>query len=99
MIDSSKHADVPWQCFHTGFTDPVDESSPAWMHTTYEVWYRDPESVVSAMLANPDFNGQFDLRPHVDVNKKGSRRWSNVMSGNIAWRHSVSNRSTSPLSK
>jgi Plavaka transposase len=89
IIDSSKVADAPWQCFETGFADPVDESAPAWMHTTYEVWYRDPETVVSGMLANPDFDGQFDLRPYIDLDAKGSRRWSNIMSGNIAWRHSV----------
>ena len=58
IIDSSKLADVPWQCLQTGFTDPVDESAPAWMCTTYDVWYHDPESVVSMMLENPDFDGQ-----------------------------------------
>jgi Plavaka transposase len=95
VIDSSKLADIPWQCLETGITDPVDESAP-WTHTTYEVWYRDPESVVSMMLGNPDFDGQFDLRPYIDLDAEGSRRWSNVMSGNIAWRHSVSKWSPSP---
>jgi Plavaka transposase len=96
IIDSSKLADVHWQCLQTEFTDPVDESAPAWMRTTYDVWYRDPERVVSMMLENPDFNGQFDLCPYIDLNAKGSRRWCNVMSGNIAWRHSASESSPCP---
>ncbi|KAN0120453.1 hypothetical protein V8E52_004280 [Russula decolorans] len=58
-----------------------------WQYT-YEVWYRNPEIVVSNMLANPDFDGQFDLRPYIDLDKHQKRRWSNVMSGNVAWRHS-----------
>ncbi|KAN0139618.1 hypothetical protein V8E53_002280 [Lactarius tabidus] len=87
-IDSSALGDAPWQCLTTGFSEGVDEGAPTWMHTSYEVWYRDPDVVVSAMLANPDFNGQFDLRAYIDLNAKGERRWGNVMSGNIAWRHS-----------
>ena len=89
-IDASKLGDVPWQCFVTGYTGDVDDLSPEWMKTSYEVWYRDPDVVIANMLANPDFAGQFDLRPYIDLNLQGQRRWSNVMSGNIAWRHSVS---------
>jgi hypothetical protein len=39
-----------------------------------------PETV-SVMLSNPDFQGQFDLRPYVDTNVNGTRRLSKVMSG------------------
>ncbi len=91
LIDSSTLGDVPWQCLVTTVPEGVDEGAPSWMQTPYEVWYRDPETVVSAMLGNPDFRGQFDLRPYIDLNANGTRRWSNVMSGNIAWRRSVSN--------
>jgi hypothetical protein len=89
-IDSSTLGDIPWQCLVTGISDDVDDNSPKWMRTEYEVWYRDPSEVVSAMLSNPDFDGQFDLRPYIDLDASGKRRWNNVMSGNMAWRHSVS---------
>ena len=42
------------------------------------------------MLDNPDFKGQFDYQPYVELGRKGERCWSNFMSGNFAWRHSVS---------
>jgi hypothetical protein len=90
IIDSSKLGDVPWECLVTGFSEDVDEHAPAWMQRSYEVWYRDPEKVVSTMLDNPDFKEQFDLRPYIDLDAAGMRRWSNVMSGNAAWRHCVS---------
>ena len=90
IIDSSMLGDVPWQCLVTEISEDVDEQSPSWMQTKYEVWYRDPNTVVSTMLDNPDFKGQFDLCPYVDIGADGKRRWSNVMSGNVAWRHCVS---------
>ena len=89
-IDSSTLGDIPWQCLVTGISDDIDEHSPNWMRTHYEVWYRDPGAVVSAMLSNPDFDGQFDLCPYIDLDAHGKRRWNNVMSGNMAWRRSVS---------
>jgi Plavaka transposase len=90
LIDSSVLGDVPWQCLVTAVPKGVSEGAPSWRQTSYEIWYRDPEAVVSAMLSNPDFHGQFDLCPYIDINADGTRRWSNVMSGNIAWRRSVS---------
>lgn len=89
-IDSCELGDIPWQCLVTARSEEVDEHSPAWMQKDYEVWYRDPNAVVTAMLENPDFNGQFDLRPYVDLDSSGKRRWNNLMSGNLAWRRSVS---------
>jgi hypothetical protein len=89
LIDSSALGNVPWQCLETVFDEDSLRASP-WTQTTYEVWYRDPDIVVSNMLANPDFNGQFEDRPYIDLDEHRKRRWSNVMSGNIAWRHSVS---------
>ena len=89
-IDSSTLGDIPWQCLVTGVSDDINERSPSWMQTQYEVWYRDPGAVISSMLSNPDFDGQFDLCPYVDLDSRGKRRWNNVMSGNMAWRRSVS---------
>jgi len=89
-IDLSTLGDVPWQCLVTGVSGNTDEHSPSWMWTHYKVWYRDPGAVVSAMLSNPDFEGQFDLCPYVDLDAHGKCRWNNVMSGNLAWQRSVS---------
>jgi len=90
FIDSSMLGDSPWQCLVSGPLDGVDKHAPEWKRTSYEVWYCNPDAVVSAMLDNPDFRGQFDLRPYIDLDADGRCHWSNVMSGNIAWRHSVS---------
>ena len=60
LIDSSALGNVPWQCMETFFDK--DDASP-WKQKAYEVWYCNPDIVVSNMLANPNFNGQFDVHP------------------------------------
>jgi hypothetical protein len=89
-IDSSSLGDAPWKCLTAMIAEDVNEDAPSWMHMTYEIWYHDLDTVVSMMLSNSDFNGQFDLRAYVDIDAKGGRCWGNVMSGNIAWHCSVS---------
>jgi len=89
-IDSSVLGDVPWQCMVTQVPEDVDQRTQSWMQTSYKVWYCDPEIVVSNMLSNHDFNGQFDLCLYIKLDADGKHRWSNVMLGNIAWWRSIS---------
>jgi hypothetical protein len=72
-IDASRLGDVPWQCLVMSYSGDVDNLSPEWMQTSYKVWYRDLDIVVANMLANPDFAGEFDLRPYIDLNSQGQR--------------------------
>lgn len=90
IIDSSILGNVPWQCMVTGVSEDVDEHSPSWMQTNYEVWYHDPDAVISMMLNNPNFKRQFDLHPYVEIDVDGKHYWNNLMSGNIAWGYCVS---------
>ncbi|KAF8804198.1 hypothetical protein BYT27DRAFT_7302293 [Phlegmacium glaucopus] len=87
-IDAINLGDAPWRCLKTEPVDISANNTPAWKKAEYEVWYRDPDTVFRNMLDNPDFDGEFDTRPYVHVDKAGKRRWSDFMSGNFAWRHS-----------
>ena len=89
VIDVTKAGDAPWKCFSTFYEGETDENSPAWKLDSYQVWYRDPDVVIHNLLDNPDFHGQFDYQPYVEVGRDGKRWYNNVMSGNFAWRHSV----------
>jgi hypothetical protein len=92
-IDASTVGNVPWESLVISIpqNDSDNSNSPeiGWKKKSYEVWYRDPDAVVSMMLENADFDGQFDLRPYVELDPSGKRQWNNVMSGNIAWRRCV----------
>ena len=50
QLHSSTLGDIPWQCHVTAAFEEVNENSPAWMQKSYEVWYRDPDAVVTSML-------------------------------------------------
>lgn len=70
--------------------DDIEEDAPSYKQQEYEVWYRDPETVLRNMLENPDFDGEFDTTPYVEIDEGESRRLSDFMSANYAWRHCVS---------
>jgi hypothetical protein len=88
-IDAISHGDAPWKSFTTSFVGNIQPDVPSWQTSDYEVWYRDPSTVIKNMLANPDFNEQFDYAPFVELDTTGERRWNEFMSGNFSWRHAV----------
>ena len=89
MIDASSEGDAPWKCMKTVVPDDLPSTAPSWKKKEYEIWFHNPNVVLSNMLANPDFNGEFDTTPYVEVDVNGQRRWSDFMSANFAWRQCV----------
>ncbi|EMD34567.1 hypothetical protein CERSUDRAFT_67025 [Gelatoporia subvermispora B] len=89
-IDSIPFGDMPWQSVTMHYTE-LDESQtthPAWQKAEYDVWFRDPRTVIHNILANPDFRGEFDytpIRDHVPEKLGGGLRRRNFMSGDWAW--------------
>jgi len=90
IIDSTEFGDVPWKCFAMSYSGEIQPNDASWKSQEYDVWFRDPDVVIQRMLENPDFHGQFDYAPYIDLDKSGKRRWNDFMTGNYAWRHSVS---------
>jgi hypothetical protein len=82
-IDATTVGDAPWKCLQTEPLDPSPDAL-AWARERYEVWYRDPDVVITNMIDNPDLNGAFDTTPYVRVDAHGKRRWSDFMSANFA---------------
>lgn len=88
-IDSIADGSAPWRCMQT-FVDPaLPSNAPEWKKMSYQVWYRDPDTVIANILANAEFAKDFDVAPYVHLDKAGKRRWADFMSGNFAWRHAV----------
>ena len=88
-IDSTLPGNVPWQGLSMSYNGPLlqlDGDIPTWMGTSYEVWYRDPRKLLHNMLANRDFNGEFDYIPFREFDAKKRRRWRDFMSGDWAWK-------------
>ena len=92
-IDSIQLGDLPWTCFTVKYNGPLpvgDVVVPTWMMTEHDVWCRDVRLLMRSQLANLDFDGEIDYTPLQIFGPTGKREWSNVMSGNWAWKQAVS---------
>lgn len=91
VIDSTPLGDVPWESFSIQYngTQPASDV-PSWMQAEYDVWFRDPRSIVQNMLSNPDFKSEFDYAPFQEYDGDGIHRFRDLMSGNWAWQQAVS---------
>ncbi|KAJ2921643.1 hypothetical protein H1R20_g15450, partial [Candolleomyces eurysporus] len=67
-INSIELGDAPWQSFLMTFADDSNNlADTPWKTASYKVWYYDPAQVISNMLDNPDFDGQFDYAAYVET--------------------------------
>lgn len=89
-IDRTDHGEAPWYRFSIQFsgTLPYDDP-PSWMQEEYDVWFCDPRTVLTNMLKNKDFDGEFDYSPYKEF-KGAKRRYQNLFSGDWAWKQAVS---------
>ncbi|KAF8808375.1 hypothetical protein BYT27DRAFT_7222884 [Phlegmacium glaucopus] len=90
VLNMAKHDDLgPFTLYEHMYAtiDNIKQGDAPWKSFTTS--YADPAVVVQNMLDNPDFDGQFDYAPYVDLDKAGQRRWNEFMSGNFSWRHAV----------
>ena len=58
------------------------------MNTEYQVWYRNPRTVIHNILVNPDLAGGFDYTPYREFNND-QRHYCDFMSGDWAWSQCV----------
>jgi hypothetical protein len=89
-IDATPLGDVPWESFSLSYQGarPPD-NVPSWMESGYDVWFRDPRTVVRNLLANPDFNNEFDYAPYQEYDANNEHRYRDFMSGNWSWKQAV----------
>ena len=68
-IDSTPLGNIPWQSFTLNYNgSPLenlrpDGESPPWMTADYDIWFRNLHLLIQALIANPEFKGQFDFMP------------------------------------
>jgi hypothetical protein len=90
-IDSILLGDVPWQCFSTRYAgDRPAEGAPSWMDADYEVWFRDPHTIICNMLENSSFDGEMEYSPFKQFDSDGQREFKDFMSGDWVWEQAVS---------
>jgi hypothetical protein len=90
VIDATELGDVPWQAFVVKYDGDKPTNAPNWMSTPYEVWFRDPLTVVEDQIGNRDFKDQIDYAPKQVFSIANKRQFTDFMSGNWAWNQVVS---------
>lgn len=91
VIDSTTLGDAPWHSFFVRYNGEIpSHDPPPWMTSKYEVWFRDPHDVMRNIFSNPDFKNEIDYTCYREFTVGGERCYKDFMSGNWAWRHSVS---------
>jgi hypothetical protein len=89
-IDSTPLGDVPWQTFSLQYNgDQPEDEVPSWMTAEYDVWFRDPRTLVHNLISNPDFKDEFDYAPLQEYDTNGAHRFQNFMSGDWCWKQAV----------
>ena len=85
-IDSTPIGDAPWKGFTSYYQGPRPPNPPEWMTKGHDTYYRDPLELVHNLLANRDFESEFDYMPFREFDGKKKRRWRDFMSGDWAWK-------------
>ncbi|KAI9441968.1 hypothetical protein BJY52DRAFT_1206842 [Lactarius psammicola] len=85
-INSIPVGGVGWTTCQLSYSGPLPTGTPPWwMQETYELNVRDILSVFEEQLASKEFDGEFEYTPYEEYDEKGSRVYSNLMSGNWAF--------------
>ena len=84
-----------WQCISITHADANtfvdgDPSVPAWKKATYDMWIRDPKSLIQKQLSNPEIKDFIDYAPCQGFGNNHQQVWSDFMTGNWAWEQCVS---------
>jgi hypothetical protein len=90
-IDEIQSGHMPWKTYQMRYTGPLPAGTPPkWMTQIYEVCTRDLHAVLHHQLATTSFKDDVDMIPYRQYNHARKRVWSNLMSGDWAWKQAVS---------
>ncbi|KAJ6490015.1 hypothetical protein C8R45DRAFT_1138948, partial [Mycena sanguinolenta] len=85
-IDNIREGAVPWKTYRMRYTGPLPTNPPAWMTQEYELCTRDVRQLLHSQLGTSSFKDHVDLVPYKQFNHQRQRTWSNLMSGDWAWK-------------
>ena len=71
------------------YTGPTSEDSPSWKRADYVVHCRNAWKVIHNMFGTKEFDGKFDITLYQEYLPNGSVCYSNVMSGEHAYKQAV----------
>jgi hypothetical protein len=89
-IDAIPLGDARWESLTMTYTGTrPDVNIPPWMEADYEIWYRNPHTIIRNQLASPEFEHEIDYTPKQVFDNKSEREYSDLMTGNWSWNQAV----------
>ncbi|KAJ7689175.1 hypothetical protein B0H17DRAFT_1296284 [Mycena rosella] len=86
-IDSIQDGQAPWKTYKLRYSGPLPPGRPPkWMTQTYDLCTRDTRQLLHNQLETTAFKGHINMVPYRQFNHGGKRVWSNLMSGDWAWK-------------
>jgi hypothetical protein len=91
LIDLVDDINVPWETLEISYNGPRPPTPALWMTNTYKFIKRDLRKLFRQQMQEKDFfsSSTFNKVPYRQFNRGGKRIWSNVMSGDWAWKQAV----------
>ncbi|KAF8552429.1 hypothetical protein OG21DRAFT_1477771 [Imleria badia] len=85
-IDSLQVGDIGWESFGVAYSGDRTDCPAPWMDNVYDVWMRDPETAITEIVGDAQFQNLLDLAPYREYDSAtNTRRWQDFMSGDWAW--------------
>jgi hypothetical protein len=89
-IDSVRSGEAPWKTYRVRYQGLLPPGTPPrWMTQEYELCTRDIRQLLHNQLGTTAFKDHVDYVPYRQFNHGGHRVWSNLMSGEWAWKQAV----------
>ena len=88
-IDAILYGDTPWETFTVRYAGPTNEDSPLWKRADYIINCHNARKVIHNMFGTKEFNSKFDITPYQEYLPNGSVCYSNMMSGEHAYKQAV----------
>ncbi|KAJ7635036.1 hypothetical protein FB45DRAFT_989651 [Roridomyces roridus] len=86
-IDTIHDGQAPWKTYTLRYSGPLPPGQPPkWMTQTYELCTHDTRVLLHNQLSTTVFRDHVNLVPYRQFNHTGKRVYSNLMSGDWAWK-------------
>ncbi|KAJ7610408.1 hypothetical protein FB45DRAFT_1121445 [Roridomyces roridus] len=86
-IDTIRDGQAPWRTYTLRYSGPLPPGQPPkWMTHTYELCTRNTRLLLHNQLSTTVFRQHVNLVPYRQFNHAGKRVYSNLMSGDWAWK-------------
>ncbi|KDQ60528.1 hypothetical protein JAAARDRAFT_191902 [Jaapia argillacea MUCL 33604] len=85
-IDNIQMGNTPWKTYKIHYEGPLPPETPKWMTETYKLVTRDALQLIQNQLLTTDFKKDVTPVPYQQFDKEGQQVWSNLMSGDWAYK-------------